>query len=104
MATKINLTPLPPFDPLTEPSSISQCWKSWKHWFETYLVALNITEDKQKRALLLYQAGQATQEVFHMLPETGEDFATAMTQLDEYFSPKKNVDYAFFLTGCSESW
>lgn len=59
MATKINLTSLLPFDPLTEPSSISQRWKSWKHRFETYLVTLNITEDKQKRALLLYQAGQA---------------------------------------------
>ena len=66
MAMKIYLTPLPPFDPLTEPkaSSISQRCKSWKHRFETYLVTLNITEDKQKRALLLYQAGQATQEIF----------------------------------------
>ena len=31
IATKIDLTPLPPFDPLTEPNSISQRWKSWKH-------------------------------------------------------------------------
>ena len=60
----VNLTPLPPFHPWTEPSSISQHWKSWKLWFETYLVTLNITEDKQKRVLLLYQAGQATQEIF----------------------------------------
>ena len=26
----VNLTPLPPFHPQTEPSSISQHWKSWK--------------------------------------------------------------------------
>jgi len=25
--------------------------------FKTYLIALNVTEGKQKRALLLYQAG-----------------------------------------------
>ena len=60
-----------------------------------YLVALNITEDKQKRALLLYQAGQATQEIFDTLPETGEDFAMAISKLDGYFSPK-NVDYEVF--------
>ena len=96
MATKIDLTPLPPFDPLTEPSSISQRWKMWKRRFETYLVTLNITEDKKKRALLLNQAGQATQEIFDTLQETGEDFTTAMTKLDGYFSPKKNVDHEVF--------
>ena len=48
--------------------------------------------------------GWTSQEVFHTLPETGEDFATAMTQLDKCFSPKNNVDYEFFLTGCSEIW
>ena len=29
-----------------------------------YLTAMNITDDKQKRALLLYQAGRETQEIF----------------------------------------
>ena len=95
MATKIVLTPLPSLNPLTEPSSISQHWKLWKRQFQTYLVALNITKDKQKRALLFYQAEQATQEIFDTLPETGEDFATVMTKLDKYFS-LKNVDYEVF--------
>ena len=57
---------------------------------------MNITNDKQKRALLLYQAGEATQEIFETLPETGDDYATAQAKLDEYFSPKKNVDYQVF--------
>ena len=98
MAARVDLEPLPPFDPLTEPSSIAQRWKTWKRRFETYLVALNVTEDKQKRALLLYQAGQSTQEIFDMLPGTGDedDYETAMTKLNEYFSPKKNVDYEIF--------
>ena len=54
---------------------------------------MNITNDKQNRALLLYQAGEATQEILETLPETGENYATAQAKLDEYFSPKKNVDY-----------
>ena len=58
--------------------------------------ALNINDDKQKRAVLLYQAGQATQEIFDTIPETGDDFATAMEKLDNYFTPNKNVTYEIF--------
>ena len=61
------------FDPISDPTSISQRWKKWKRRFETYLVALNIKDDTQKRALLLYQAGEATQDIFDTLSGTGED-------------------------------
>ena len=96
MAINIDLTPLLPSDPLTEPSSISQNWRSWKVGLETYLVTLNTTVDMRKRELLLYQAGQATQEIFDTYTETGEDFGMVMTRLDGYFSMKKNVDYVVF--------
>ena len=96
MASKLDLAPLPQFDPLSEPSSLSQRWKSWTKRFQTYVTALNNKDDKQKRALLLYQAGEATQEIFETLEETGEDYKTAKEKLDEYFSPKKNVDYEIF--------
>ena len=61
-----------------------------------YLMALNITIDKQKRALLLYQVSEATQEIFETLPETGEDYDTAQAKLDAYFSPKKNLNTKYF--------
>lgn len=93
MAAKLDLAPLPPFDPLSEPSSLGQRWKNWTKRFQTYIVAMNITDDKQKRALLLYQAGPATQEIFETLSDTGDDYKTAQEKLDAYFLPKKNVDY-----------
>ena len=93
MALRPDVTLLPPLDPVGDPTSLNQCWKTWKKRFETYLIALNITEDEQKRALLLYQAGQA---IFETLTETGEDYKTALAKLDEYFLPKKNVDYKTF--------
>ena len=46
--------------------------------------------------MLFYQARQATQEIFDTIPETGDDFATAMEKLDNYFTPKKNVTYEIF--------
>ena len=96
MAGKVELPPFATFDPVSDPTSLSQRWKSWKRRFEIYLTALNITEAKQQRALLLYQVGQATQEIFDTLPDTGDDYVTAMTKLNDYFSPTKNVDYEIF--------
>jgi hypothetical protein len=96
MAIKLDLGSIPPFDPVSNPSSIGQRWTTWKKRFQTYITAMNVTDDKQKRALLLFQAGQATQEIFETLPETGDDYATALQKLDEYFLPKKNVDYEIF--------
>ena len=54
-----------------------------------------MTDNKQKRALLLYQAGQATQDIFDTLTETGDedDYYSAVASLDTYFPPKKHVDY-----------
>ena len=79
---KIDLTPLLPFDPFSDPSSLCQRWKIWTKCFQTYVVAMNITNDKQKRMLLLYQAGEATQEIFETLPETREDYVPAQDKLD----------------------
>lgn len=97
-AGRIDITPLLQFDPISDPTSISQRWKTWKRRFETYLVALNIKDDTQKRALLLYQAGEATQDIFDTLSETGEDkdYTIAPEKINEYFFPKKNVDYEIF--------
>ena len=63
MAARPDVNPLPSFDPVGDLTLLRQRW-TWKKHFETYLIALNIREDKQKRALLLYQARQETQETF----------------------------------------
>ena len=57
MAVRIDLSPF-------DPTSIGQRWKNWIKRFKSYLTAMNIEDDEQKRALLLYQAGEATQEIF----------------------------------------
>ena len=70
----------------------------WKKRFETYLAALGITNNTQKRALLLYQAGEAMKEIFETLSGTGyaDDYSTARTKLDQYFRSRKNVDFEIF--------
>ena len=95
-AARIEVPSLIPLDPISEPTSVSQRWKAWKRRFEIYLIAANVKDDAQKRALLLYQAGGVTQEIFDTLEETSDDYKTAIEKLDEYFTPKKNVDYEIF--------
>ena len=45
--------------------------------------------------MLLYQVGTETQQIFEMLANTGEDYDTAKTKLNECFSPKK-VTYEIY--------
>ena len=70
-----------------------------KHSFETYLVAANAKDDAQQRALLLYQAGAATQDIFETLPVAQDEakyYKTALAKLDAHFAPKKKIDFEKF--------
>ena len=98
MAQRIEVSALSQFDLVSDPTSLGPRWKVWKQCFEIYITALGITDDTQKRALLLYQAGQATQDIFDTFTDTGEskDYKKALEKLDEYFTPKKNMDYGIF--------
>jgi len=49
---------------------------------------MKITDNKKKHALLLYQAGEATQEIFNTLQNTGDDYQMAQ---QDYFTPRKNM-------------
>lgn len=83
MAMRVDLPLLLPFDPLSDHSSLSQRWKSWIKRFKTYLVAANITDDKQKREMLLYyEAGPATHDIFLELamPRPKESWMTTLRQ------------------------
>ena len=59
-------------------------------------MTVGVTNDQQKRALLLYQAGAETQKILKVISEAGNDYVSAMKKLDDYFTPKKNIDYEVF--------
>ena len=95
---RLDLPPLTSSDPVFDSASLGQRWKAWKRRFTTYLSSMAITDNTQKRALLFYQAGPETQDVFGTLANRGKanDFAKAMETLDAYFSPKHNGKYKIF--------
>ena len=93
MATSNNfsLPNFPPFDVHVD-GNVGPRWKKWLTRFERLLIATNITETKQQRALLLHYAGPAVDEIFDTLPDTGvdKDYKTAVDVLNAYFIPQGN--------------
>ena len=58
---------------------------------------MGVKDDKERRrALLLHYAGEEVNEIFETLPNTGNDYDTAVTKLTEYFSPKKNTEFEVY--------
>nr|XP_006822924.1 PREDICTED: uncharacterized protein K02A2.6-like [Saccoglossus kowalevskii] len=91
------LLPFPSFPVHDESTSIGPRWTKWVKRFETYLVAQGITDDKRKRALLLYSAGGEVADIFDTLPDTGDEFKQALEALNKYFVPKVNKAYEVYV-------
>ena len=98
MAAKVSAPAMEPFDPKEDPTSLNSRWTKLMKRFKTYLLAENITDPTQKRALLLYLSGLDVPELSDTLPETGEDkdFDVAVKKLTDYFAPKQNTDFEIY--------
>ena len=86
-----NLPALEPF--AVHGAAVSQRWMTWKQRLEYYLVASNIKDKAQRRALLLHLGGIEVQELFQTLENTGDDYDGALTALDNHFIAKKNTAF-----------
>ena len=89
----VNLQPVPEFTLDADlGASLATRWRLWLQDFDTFILASGIQAAKQKKALLLYQAGPRLREIFAQLPGTEDknDFELAKQKLSEYFEPQKN--------------
>ena len=101
MAAKLDLPGISRFDPDIKHSSIGPRWQAWREELDYYIAAVNITDDKLKRNLLLHLAGTKVQKIFKTLrePEEERTFKSAGDALDGYFLPNKNLVYERFIFG-----
>ena len=86
--TNLTLLSFPVFT-LDDYTTISACWKKYKRRFENLVVALNVTDDRQKKALLLHYIGEEAYKVYENLTSGAEDetYKAVVTLLDEHFAP-----------------
>ena len=92
MAQRLDLPTPRPFN-IDDNNNAFQRWEKWLNSLDYYMIASNITDTKQKRAVLLHLAGEDVQTIFETFSDTGEDFSTAVHNLTEYFRPQQNVSF-----------
>ena len=80
MTKVLDLPAIPSFSE-TETSSFAQRWDKWTKSLDYYIRASGISDQKQKRAILLHLAGADVREIFETLPETEDDYKTALEKL-----------------------
>ena len=73
-------------------------WQKWVLWYENFLVAYDINTDARKKALLLNFAGPTVHDIYETLsPATiGDNYADTLKVLNDYFLPKKNVEFEIY--------
>ena len=77
-------------------NSVGTRWKKYVSRFDNFLIALNITEEKRKRALLLHFGGFELQDIHDSLDTSGETYDTLKTALAHYFEPRTNDSFEIF--------
>lgn len=107
---------LPTFPPFPVHSQNEQSaglrWKKWLEKFENMIAALDVTDDKRKRALLLHYIGDETYNIFDNFTDeqkgigatvnnadgvaVSNEYKVAKDSLTNYFTPKKNTTFEIF--------
>ena len=69
LGKQIKMAALPRFSPFVvhAEGSTAKRWKEWKECFENLIIAMNITDKKRQKALLLHYAGEEVHDVFTTL-------------------------------------
>ncbi|CAK8692680.1 uncharacterized protein LOC143462177 [Clavelina lepadiformis] len=85
------------FDLQGDPHSLSQRWRKWTRSFNLYVNGIGVTDDVQKRSLLLHTAGEEVQELYYSLVNEQnaiiQTFEETVNVLNEQFIPTANVPF-----------
>ena len=95
-----NVSNLPAVGPFSvdESSNVSKKWEDWKEDFEIYLSATGVSQDTQKKALMLHLAGKDVKDIYKTLKANNtEQYEEVCTKLDRYFKPRKNITYERYI-------
>ena len=74
-------------------ANLAKKWNIWKEDFTLYLDATGVTQDTQKKALLLHLGGKDIKSIYRTLKKTEDKYGDVVKSLDDYFEPKKNLTY-----------
>lgn len=98
---------LPVFERFTVFSDEQTCGLRWKRWLaklNNLLLAMDVTDDKRKKALLLHYAGDECVDIYEAMTDAQKgigatrdgasiEYETASNSFTAYFTPKKNTNF-----------
>ena len=93
----MNPPPFEQFSVHSDPASVGTRWSKYVKRLENMFTGFNISEDGQKRALLLYYSGPEVNEIFDTLPDTGTTYTAATAALEKHFQPSKSSEYERYI-------
>ena len=99
LAVKLGImaSALPTFPPFNiHETALDVHWRKWIKRLDNLLVGMDVKDKKRQRALLLHYAGEDVNDIFETLSDTGDDYATAVKKLTDYFEPRKNTEYEVY--------
>ena len=70
--------------PINNVSNLDRSWKIYGEELELFLTASGITNDNQKRAVLLHISGKQVRAIFNTFSNVGTSYQNACDRLDEY--------------------
>lgn len=96
----LQIPQIAPFRINMDPTSVGSRWKTYIEKLKIMYNAYNVKNDKQKKALLLHNAGDEVLEIYLAnITEQNEEmsFSETIEFLTKYFTPKVNIDYQIHL-------
>ena len=72
MAKSIDISCPLKFNAQGDPNSLGVRWNKWQNSFNIYILAAAVTDNNQKRALLLHCARDEVQEIFENAPDQAQ--------------------------------
>ena len=95
-AVSVSLPAFPQFD-VEEFSTVAVRWTKYKKRFENLCIALNVSNDKQKLAMMLTYAGERVNDIFEsLLGDKDETYENAIQLLDAHFKPQSNISVEIY--------
>ena len=92
-----SLPPFPPFKIREDELSAGTSWKNWITKYENLVIAMDITADQRKKALLIYYGGDKVYDLVETFSEESrESYETHKAELSNYFTPKVNPTFESF--------
>ena len=95
MAKAIDIKCPSVFNTKGDTTSVGSRWKKWVNGFDLYITVAGVSDDNQKRALMLHCAGEDVQEIVDTVPESTktDTYESLKAALTNYFNPKQNKRY-----------